>query len=1042
MKKIIIIFLFSFVLLEAQEVKLVLQTGHGSQINAISFSPDGKIIASASADETIKIWHSKTGLLLHTLIGHQNEVMDIDFSATGDTLVSCSKDKEVKLWDVITGKVIASYHGHQFDVNSVDLSPDGKQILSAGFDNVRLWDIDNTSQPKWQHQLREPVFAVRFLPDGKRFATGSADRLIKIWNIDDLSAPEKSLSGHNAPIRSIRFNNDGTLMASYSLDSESILWDLSSDSQKKINAGYTQQIALSSDGKFLAVGGEDEITIEIKNTETLETEIILDDHFDAVICVDFSGTSQQLVSGSIDGEIKIWNINDSRVLRNLTGVVQSVTGCKILANENQIITSNNDNYVRFWNMVDGSTPEVVATDIGSIFSIAVSPDGKYVAAGGEGFEGNTISIIEYETLEHRIIQGHMGIVTSVEFSYDSQHIISAASDTVKIFDVKSGKEISKFTADNDNYISSIASHPYEDIVAIGDYEKNIYLWDISKNQQVFSISLHDKKISALKFSITGDTLISASEDGSIRLWDSKSGMLLKKIDDAENGQPVLTLAVSPDGQTLASGGYDNTIYLRNLARDCQLITRIPNAHANIVALLSYTSDSRVIMSGSTDGMVKLWDLEEIKPVVSMVGIDQWDWAVVAPDGHFDGSPDGVNKLHWVESNQPLLIEAYFEKLFFPTLLAVILPGQIGYDPSQTDITEGLILPPKVDILSPEFEESYSIDNITLTARVKTMANPLAEIRVYLNNKLVVSEESSLGANDSLDVDFPVYLLPGENIFKVIAIDKDRTESYPSETTVYMEGEELQGDLYVISVGISEYEESSYNLMSARSDADSITTRLISKNRPLAKQCHQTVILDNDAVKNDIIQAFEDVAEKSRPEDVFVFFYAGHGKISDGENKDLYLVLHDVTSMDELENKGISAQMLGKLMEKVKANKQLVVLDACQSAKALENLYEKSEIAGGKASAQLARRAGLTTLTSTAASELAFEIEGLGHGLFTYVLLEGLEGKADQGDNLITIFELKNYIDDTLPGLSRDLIGKEQTPNGRSEGRDFFIGKLQ
>ena len=172
-------------------------------------------------------------------------------------------------------------------------------------------------------------------------------------------------------------------------------------------------------------------------------------------------------------------------------------------------------------------------------------------------------------------------------------------------------------------------------------------------------------------------------------------------------------------------------------------------------------------------------------------------------------------------------------------------------------------------------------------------------------------------------------------------------------------------------------------------------------------------------------------------DVFILYYAGHGSVVDDN---FYFIptetvrLYDVTS---LKKTAIDASELQQELRKIKALKQIVIMDACQSGQSVELLAQRGATEE-KAIAQLSRSAGIHVLASAGSEQYASEFQSLGHGLFTYVLLEGLSGKADGStlDGKITIYELKSYLDDQVPELSLEHKGKPQYPFTFSRGHDF------
>ena len=203
------------------------------------------------------------------------------------------------------------------------------------------------------------------------------------------------------------------------------------------------------------------------------------------------------------------------------------------------------------------------------------------------------------------------------------------------------------------------------------------------------------------------------------------------------------------------------------------------------------------------------------------------------------------------------------------------------------------------------------------------------------------------------------------------------------------------------------------------------------------------LYDTEANQLNILQTLDEIALKAKPEDVFIFYYAGHGSVVD--NRYYFVSTENVKLYDreKLDRDAIYVKELQEKLSNIKALKQLIVMDACQSGAATELLAVRGA-AEEKALTQLARSAGVHVFASAGSEQYATEFSELGHGVFTYVLLKALNGKADGSplDGKVTINELKAYIEDQVPGLSETYKGESQYPTAVSKGQDFPIGMVK
>ena len=286
--------------------------GHTDLVWSVAFSPNGKMLASASWDQSVRLWNVNTGRLLHTLTGHTNEIMSVAFSPDGNTLASGSWDGTIRLWNPRNGKLKRTLTEHAGGVASVAFSPHGKTLASGSADRtIRLWNTTTWKVDRTLTGHTDVVEIVAFSPDSNTLASGSRDTTIRLWNPNN-GRHKRTLTEHTAPVSTIAFSSDGNTLASGSRDQTIRLWNPNNGREKETLTGYTDgvnPVAFSPDGgATLLIGGRG---ISVWDTETGQYKKPFAGDIGGVLSVVFSPDGQLVASGSPDNKVRLWEFNVS-----------------------------------------------------------------------------------------------------------------------------------------------------------------------------------------------------------------------------------------------------------------------------------------------------------------------------------------------------------------------------------------------------------------------------------------------------------------------------------------------------------------------------------------------------------------------------------------------------------------------------------------------------------------------------------------------------------------------------------------------------------
>ncbi|GEA25616.1 protein TolB [Microcystis aeruginosa NIES-4325] len=613
--------------------------GYGDLISSVSFSPDGKTLASSSSDGTIKLWNVETGEEIHTL-NLDNFASDgidsVRFSPDSKTLVSAGR--VIQLWNVETGEEIPTDMGRDGYVDTrmghdkdISFSPDSKTLASSSDGTtIKLWNVETGKEIRPLKGDDSSVQSVSFSLDGKILAAGSGDKTIKLWDVET-GEKIRTLKGDNSLAQSVSFSPDGKTLASGSDDGTIKLWDVKTGEKIRTLKGdnsLVQSVSFSPDGKTLASGSDDG-SIKLWDVKTGEKILTLKGHDWAVKSVSFSPDSKTLASGSADSIVKLWDVEKEEEIRTLTDYTSSNFS---FSPDSKTLTYNiGGGIIKLWNIKTGHTIQILNIGYGDF---GFGSDGKTLASlSGDG----TIKLWDlrmkkpircFKQPANFSRSSYSESLPYIDFTPDLKTFASIPGDgTIKLWSLENrGKTYiipvvnsSQSSKDGSKNLLFMSFSPDSKILAsVNGYDGTIKLWNIETGKEIRTFTEHDPNIHYVSFSADGNKLATGNDYGIIKIWNVKNGkQILALTENNENGDDnhFGGLVFNPDGKTLAViRQKKKEIELWSLDKKIKFRTLVDyedsfnnDTKSTIFNSIHFSPDGKTLASVDNLGTIKLWN---------------------------------------------------------------------------------------------------------------------------------------------------------------------------------------------------------------------------------------------------------------------------------------------------------------------------------------------------------------------------------------------------------------------------------------------------
>lgn len=1015
----------------------VLQVGHSSSIKSVSVSPDGQQLLTGGQDGKAILWDLASGRVLRVFNGCTGAAA---FSPTTKQALIATTYDTVELWDTENGTELTAIKQHLVD--HISWTADGKSALA----NNHVWS-PSSQAVKHQSSGYQPT---AISPSGGYIATKGRigdgppnnDNQIVLWDATSTERKElKRLNGHLDRITFLHFSRDSKYLVSSSDDKTAILWDVETGRKLLTFSGHKKElvgVALSPDGARLVTLAVDSAAMwdSKSGKKVCELELKAGTPLKRATAATFTPSGTHVIIAARKS-ITVWDVKTGKLVQSFGK--ETPEWVNATAFDSDVLRVSTGNHVVSFNI--GAAPPTVSIDRIASYAADVSV-AEFSPRGSSVCFSASTSISLYDFAQKKLawtteLQDYT--TDSVSFSLSDKLVAVGSEDgTAVVFEAATGRKLRTFKGHEDEVLLVSLSPNGRQLLTASKDKSVMMLWDVASGTNL------------KQFTESETESLSWSADGSLALLsDVHTGVRIVNLTSGKEGQynpedvAVHKSWFSPNAKHVVVGTYTGKMHCIDATNVA--ILRTFTGHTDVVDSLRFSSDERLLLTGSRDGTTRLWDFASGQELCRLICLPRnGEWVVITPDGRFDCSTNGARLvMHRVgNTNEVVPLERYRKGFYQPGLLAEVMRGKQPDNVAAIQIDKSP--PPTVQITYPDASaRKLSTSKLEIQAVAESRGDqPVTAVRLMVDGRPYGGERAIRRPRDpqlgKVLVSWDVELTPGTHTIKVMA-ETRTTVGASDEFKVQFIGPGVhqipQATLYVLAIGIAKAYPKDLQLDYAADDATALAKGFRDYSKSLFKDVKVTELTETKATRAAILEGLDRMRRAMTQHDVGVVFFAGHGeRDADGS---LYFLPSDVNP-ESLVSTAVDATAVKKTVNSM-PGKVLLILDSCHAGGIINGKLRNPQNLNDELVRDLsAEESGVIVMCSTTGSGSAQESHSHKHGIFTVAILEGIAGKADSSkDGIVNTSELDSHVTNRVKELSR---GTQAPVTGKPGIPDFGISK--